>query len=125
MPWKTFILVFFSIKNLDACEACPKTLSVIETIPNVSVVMFSRLDPQTHIPAHEGYTTDVLRWHLALSVPEPEQCVLRVGDEKRNWREGKVLVFDDTVEHEVWNRGDSSRTILTRDWTSRRCTCCG
>lgn len=115
MPWKTCILVFFSINNLDACEACPKTYSVLEKIPNVSVVMFSRLDPHAHIPAHEGYTTDVLRCHLGLTVPEPDKCILRVGDEKRNWREGEVLVFDDTVEHEVWNHGDASRTILMID----------
>src|SRR3546814_9157183 len=48
--------------------------------------------------------------HLPLIVPDG--CALRVGAETRGWREGELLIFDDSFEHEAWNRGGSDRTIL-------------
>lgn len=38
-----------------------------------------------------------------------------MGDEIRPWREGECLVFDDTAEHEAWNRSDRMRTVLLLD----------
>ena len=51
--------------------------------------------------------------HLPLIVPPG--CGFRVGGEVREWREGELLVFDDTVEHEAWNDGASDRIILIFD----------
>jgi len=31
------------------------------------------------------------------------------------WEEGKALVFDDSYEHEVWNRTDEDRVVLLWD----------
>jgi aspartyl/asparaginyl beta-hydroxylase (cupin superfamily) len=57
----------------------------------------------------------ILRGHLALVVPPG--CFVRVGPEERTWEEGKVLVFDDSFEHEVWNHSDSVRIVLfTNFW---------
>ena len=33
----------------------------------------------------------------------------------RPWEEGKVLVLDDSFEHEVWNDGDKQRIVLIVD----------
>jgi aspartyl/asparaginyl beta-hydroxylase (cupin superfamily) len=35
-----------------------------------------------------------------------------VGNEVREWVEGKAWVFDDTIEHEAWNRSAQTRVIL-------------
>ena len=51
--------------------------------------------------------------HLPLVVPPG--CGFRVGGETREWREGELLIFDDTVEHEAWNEGSSERIILIFD----------
>ena len=78
---------------------------------------FSRLAPGAHIVPHcgyEGYSGYVLRLHLALDVPPG--CAIRVGTETRSWQEGKCLVFDDSFEHEAWNRGDRTRTVLLCDF---------
>ena len=37
---------------------------------------------------------------------------MQVADETLVWEEGKVLVFDDTDYHEVWNDTDEMRVIL-------------
>jgi aspartate beta-hydroxylase len=35
-----------------------------------------------------------------------------VGNDTREWQEGKAWVFDDTIEHEAWNDSDQTRVIL-------------
>ena len=78
---------------------------------------FSRLAPGAHIVPHrgyEGYSGYVLRLHLGLDVPAG--CGIRVGTETKGWQEGKCLVFDDSFEHEAWNRGDRTRTVLLCDF---------
>ena len=37
---------------------------------------------------------------------------MRVGAETRAWREGEALIFDDSIEHEAWNRSNRTRVIL-------------
>ncbi len=46
----------------------------------------------------------------------PPTARMRVGTETKTWREGECLVFDDSTEHEAWNRSDRTRTILLCDF---------
>ena len=41
--------------------------------------------------------------------------VLRVGSEVRSWTEGRLLLFDDTIEHEAWNESEDLRVVLLFD----------
>jgi aspartate beta-hydroxylase len=71
------------------------------------------LRPGARIPPHTGYVNTRLICHLPLIVPDG--CAIRVGNETRAWQEGRALVFDDTVEHEAWNRSDRLRVVLLFD----------
>lgn len=51
--------------------------------------------------------------HLPLIVPD--KCAFRVGDETRQWEEGKLLIFDDTIRHEAWNGSDRRRVVMIFD----------
>jgi len=51
--------------------------------------------------------------HLPLIVPEG--CEFRVGGETRPWVQGRAFAFDDTIEHEAWNRSDRDRAVLIVD----------
>jgi len=73
-------------------------------------VLFSRLRPKTKIPPHNGYVNTRFICHLPLIVPEG--CGFRVGNDIRQWEEGKAWLFDDTIEHEAWNNSDENRYIL-------------
>jgi beta-hydroxylase len=57
-----------------------------------------------------------LKFHLGLIVPQAPDgkpcATMRVGNETRAWRAGKVLFFDDSWEHEVWNRCQAERAIF-------------
>ena len=112
--WEVFGLYAFGSKMIDNCARCPETARLVQDIPGMTTAGFSLLQPGTHIRPHVGYTPAVLRCHLGLVVPPG--CEMRVGTEIRGWHEGRCLVFDDTVEHEVWHRGDADRVILLVDF---------
>lgn len=112
--WEVLGLWAFGARLRDNCAMCPETARLVESIPGMTTAGFSVLAPGTHIRPHVGYTPAVLRCHLGLVVPPG--CAMRVGTETREWQEGRCLVFDDTVEHEVWHRGGAERVILLVDF---------
>jgi len=97
-------------------ERCPRTMATLERAPMPRIrgrspmALFSLLRPGAHIAGHNGLLNTRLICHVPLILPG--RCRLRVGNEVREWEEGKALVFDDSVEHEAWNDSDSSRVIL-------------
>ncbi|WP_375505416.1 aspartyl/asparaginyl beta-hydroxylase domain-containing protein [uncultured Nostoc sp.] len=112
--WDIFTLYSFGKKLENNCRLCPETTKLIEAIPGMTTATFSSLAPGTHILPHEGYINTVLRCHLGLIVAD--DCAIRVGEKTKTWEEGKCLVFDDTVEHEVWNRSNIPRIVLLIDF---------
>ena len=75
--------------------------------------MFSLLAAGRRIPPHTGMLNTRFVCHLPLIVPGPGG--LRVGSTTRGWDVGKLLVFDDTVEHEAWNDAQQDRLVLIFD----------
>ena len=103
----------------EACARAPKTAKIVEALPLAGIpgraptVFFSILQAGKHIPPHTGVTNTRAIIHLPLVVPPG--CHFRVGGETREWREGEALAFDDTIEHEAWNRSDRDRAVLILD----------
>ncbi len=115
--WKTFIFYGFGFRVDGNCARCPKTVEMLERIPNLKTAWFSILSPGYHIPSHRGVTKGLIRVHLGLKIPaERKDCYMLVGDERIVWKEGKCDVFDDTYEHEVFNNTDEERTVLLLDF---------
>ncbi len=100
-------------------ERFPQTLAAVEAVdmPHITVrapnILFSKLGSGARIPPHHGMLNTRLVCHLPLIVPPG--CGFRVGGEARQWEDGKLLIFDDTIEHEAWNDGPSDRIILIFD----------
>jgi len=98
---------------------CPVTMQALRRLPlcrikgRTPTALFSLLRPGTHIPPHHGFLNTRLICHLPLIVPAG--CALRVGNETRPWREGELVIFDDTMEHEAWNRSAELRVVLLFD----------
>ena len=103
----------------DYANRCPRTMAALSKVPlsnigqRTPVVLFSRLAPGAHIPPHHGMLNCRVICHLPLIVPPG--CTLRVGNETRHWEEGKLLMFDDSIEHEARNPTDALRIILLFD----------
>jgi len=97
----------------------PKTLHALRNVPLAHVpnrspsILFSLLRPGAHIPPHNGLVNTRLICHLPVIVPG--KCRFRVGNETRDWVEGKGWAFDDSIEHEAWNGSDRTRVILLFD----------
>jgi aspartyl/asparaginyl beta-hydroxylase (cupin superfamily) len=95
---------------------CPNTIAALRSVSQPVIhgrspmALFSLLKPGTHIFPHNGLLNTRLICHLPLIVPEG--CRLRVGNETRAWEEGRLLIFDDSFEHEAWNDGASRRVVL-------------
>jgi hypothetical protein len=100
-------------------ENCPLTMALLSQLPQPEIpgggpnAMFSLLAPHTHIPPHTGISNARLVCHLPLIVPDG--CWFRVGSQTRQWEPGKLLIFDDTLEHEAMNPTDQLRVVLIFD----------
>jgi aspartyl/asparaginyl beta-hydroxylase (cupin superfamily) len=117
--WSTLFLCDNGVISDAMIERFPKTWQAVQAapltrIPNSSpTVMFSLLRPGARIIPHNGVHNARLICHLPLIVPPG--CGFRVGNEVREWEEGKMLIFDDSIEHEAWNEGSRDRLVLIFD----------
>jgi aspartyl/asparaginyl beta-hydroxylase (cupin superfamily)/cell division septum initiation protein DivIVA len=117
--WSAFFLVKNGDVVPDNAARCPKTLRALESAPLARVpyrspsILFSLLKPGAHIPPHNGLVNTRLVCHLPVLVPG--KCDFRVGNDVREWEYGKAWAFDDTMEHEAWNRTDQTRVVLLFD----------
>jgi aspartyl/asparaginyl beta-hydroxylase (cupin superfamily) len=112
--WTVFPLFKAEQRVAQNCLLCPETARMLEAVPGLVNAGFSSLAPGTYIGPHYGYTNKVLRCHIGLK--PSENCAIRVGPEVRTWSAGSCLVFDDTTEHEAWNRGTKTRVVLLFDF---------
>jgi aspartyl/asparaginyl beta-hydroxylase (cupin superfamily) len=112
--WTVFSLIHAAARVDKHCVLCPQTVALLEAVPGLVNAGFSSLAPGTYIGPHYGYTNEVLRCHIGLK--SSENCAIRVGEQVRSWSEGACLVFDDTIEHEAWNRGSKTRVVLLFDF---------
>jgi len=114
--WTAFFLWKDGSLQEENAELCPKTVEALSKTPlpmtegRAPNVLFSRLRPGAKIPPHNGLINTRLICHLPLIMPEG--CGFRVGNDTREWVEGKFWAFDDTIEHEAWNNGTEDRYIL-------------
>lgn len=117
--WSAFRLIDNGARLEENAARCPRTMALLGDAPQpdqpgrTPSAMFSVLKPRTKIPPHTGVSNVRLVTHLPLIVPPG--CGFRVGNETREWEEGKAWVFDDTIEHEAWNDSDHLRVVLIFD----------
>lgn len=117
--WNAFFFYRHGERNDGNCRRCPKTAAVLDSLPLIKLprttpeICFSVLTPGSHILPHRGDSNLRSVVHLGLVIPP--RCVLKVAGEERSWAPGEILAFDDTYEHEAWNRSDAVRAVLLMD----------
>ena len=111
--WRSFFLIGYGHRQEENIARAPRTAELVSQIPGLNSAFFSILAPGSVIVPHRGVTKAFITSHLGLVVPRTAQdCWMRVADERLNWREGKLILFDDTYEHEVKNETDETRIVL-------------
>ena len=116
LDWSSIHLIQAGQYNHDLLNHCPITKAALSELPmpvldgNAPEVFLSVLKPGAEIKPHFGLSNIKQTVHLGLQIPDG--CAIRVGNETQTWQEGEILIFDDSFEHEAWNRSDEERKVL-------------
>lgn len=111
--WRSFFFEAYGYRLGENRARCPATAALLDSIPDLVLAFFSIMEPGAYVPRHKGVTKALLNAHLALMVPDPPGSArISCGKQTREWREGELLLFDDTYKHEVWNDGPTRRVVL-------------
>ena len=118
IDWSALFLCENGTISDDIVARCPRTWTAVQAAPlphivNSPTVMFSLLRAGARIAPHSG--TDNARLICDLALIVPPNCGFGVGNDVRPWEEGKLLIFDDTIEHEAWNDSSEDRVVLIFD----------
>jgi aspartyl/asparaginyl beta-hydroxylase (cupin superfamily) len=117
--WSALFLAENGAPVANVIERCPRTWAALQRAPLLDIpgraptAMFSLLKAGARIAPHTGMFNTRLVCHLPLIVPPG--CRFRVGNEVREWQVGKLMIFDDTIEHEAWNDSQEDRVVLIFD----------
>lgn len=113
--WRTLLLKAYGVWIEENCHQFPRTYHLLKQCEQVPTILFSILEPGVVIPPHNGQLKGILRYHLALQVPQNGDCFIKVGGEEYRWKEGEGLLFDDVFLHEVQNNSNEYRIVLFLD----------
>jgi aspartyl/asparaginyl beta-hydroxylase (cupin superfamily) len=113
--WKTLALMDRGRWDDVNANLFPKTCQAVYKagVP-ATEIFFACMEGPSSIKKHSDFTNFVLTSHLALDIPNSgeNKCRLTVGDETRQWINGKVSVFDTSLLHDAINESDQTRYIL-------------
>ena len=113
--WKRFYLKWYGDPLPSAELMCPKTVALLNALPNVHGAMFAMLPPGGRLVRHRDPFAGSLRYHLGLSTPNSDDCFIEVDGVRRGWRDGEAMIFDETFIHYAENKTQQNRLILFCD----------
>ena len=113
--WSKFYLKWYGTKHRSAMRLCPKTMALLDQVPEVRGAMFSILPAGAELSLHADPLACSLRYHLGLSTPNSAECHIVVDGVRCVWGDGQDFVFDETYPHYAQNNAGSSRLILLCD----------
>ena len=102
--------------SASAQEYFPHTLKALSDLPlcgrgnHPDEVFFSILQPGQEIPPHYGLSNHSLTVHLGIDVPA--NCELCVENQSYEWKNGDLVIFDDSFIHSAKNNSDKVRVVL-------------
>ena len=103
--WNVAYLYLHGLDFSENMALCPRTAHILHNVlpRHYSHAFFSVLSPGAHVTPHYGPTNKKLRLHLPLIVPPEGKAWLRVANDVVVLERGKVVMFDDSHEHEAAN----------------------
>lgn len=113
--WKRFYLKWYGDAHPSAEQLCPVTTRLVNSIPGIKAAMFAELPAGSHLGQHRDPYAGSVRYHLGLVTPNNDQCFIEVDGERRSWRDGEAIIFDETFVHRAQNDTQQTRIILFCD----------
>eukprot|EP00316_Scyphosphaera_apsteinii_P024699 CAMPEP_0119333556 /NCGR_PEP_ID=MMETSP1333-20130426/85420_1 /TAXON_ID=418940 /ORGANISM="Scyphosphaera apsteinii, Strain RCC1455" /LENGTH=330 /DNA_ID=CAMNT_0007343653 /DNA_START=26 /DNA_END=1018 /DNA_ORIENTATION=+ len=110
--WRTLALQVRGVWDPVNVALFPKTVDLLRRVGAPTVeIFFAKMPAGSVINPHSDGCNFHLTSHLGLVVPEG-QCWLKVGDQKRYWQNGKMMLFDTSVIHAAENEALTDRYVL-------------
>ncbi len=129
--WTAFRLQRMGEWNEENSAKFPLTTKLVKALKiplAVRGVMFAKQEPGSGVQPHSDGRNFILTCHLGLRVPRQDAnngdrqaddetgCWIKVADEKRQWENGKAIVFDTSFTHSTGNFTDDERLVLIIDF---------
>ena len=118
--WENWDLIPLRLHGMDIEETmslCPSIQQVLyDTSNRIPTIAISVLKSGKIIPPHVGSYGGILRYHLALIVPEDrDKCDIQIDGYTYSWKAGESIIFDETKVHTAKNLTAENRVILYID----------
>ena len=113
--WTRLYLKWFKRIDPIGSVLCPESTAIIHSMPNIQTAMFSVLKPGAKIVPHRGPYCGCIRLHMGLITPNDDNCFINLDGKSYSWRDGEVILLDDSYEHYVENNTNEYRVILFCD----------
>lgn len=113
--WTRFYLKWYGSSLESAQRLCPETVRLVESLPQVKGAMFAMLPPGARLVKHRDPFAGSLRYHMGLETPNHDDCYIEVDGTQYSWRDGEVVMFDETYIHHAENTTDKNRIVLFLD----------
>lgn len=116
--WNVFYFILHHLEFAENIAKFPKTMDIINNINEPTLFkhsLISCLSPNSHIIGHNGPTNKKLRVYFPILLEENSN-ILRIDQETITLKEGECIIFDDSFNHEAWNKSKiKSRFVLIFD----------
>lgn len=96
-------------------EIVKKIESTFRLAYNYGMIFFSKTSPNTKINGHYGSSNLRIRIHYGIEVPDKENTIMSVSEEKLFWENKTTIAFDDSFYHSSENNSKYDRVILIID----------
>ncbi|WP_428423119.1 aspartyl/asparaginyl beta-hydroxylase domain-containing protein [Methylibium sp.] len=113
--WKRFYLTWYGKDLSSANVLCPQTVALLKSIPSIKAAMFASLPPGATLVRHRDPYAGSLRYHLGLTTPNDPGCFIEVDGQRYHWKDGEVVMFDETFIHHAANETQQQRVVLFCD----------
>lgn len=137
--WQVCLLIWNKETNSHLPQELKdsKTIEVLNSLEiRPTVAVFSKILPGGHIEKHGDYDdvyiekipepeeyqyrpTGLIKYHLALDVPQDGECAIIVEGNKKVIQNGDIYSFDEGTVHEAYNCSDKSRGVLIVSFMKR------
>ena len=122
-PWKVAFLWTQCREINNGAEAnrpeyhsrIPVLSQALREFGRVALANISIYEPGASIGPHRNFINFTYRAHLGVKIPRGD-LGLRVEDVKIKWEEGRILGFDQCLNHESWNFTGEDRWVIIIDF---------
>ena len=93
----------------------PCTISILKSIPKIQNAMITKLDKKFFLKKIKDGHKSHLRIHLPIYVSNDKRCGIWCNKQTNYLKLGKMIIFDASKEHTIFNLSDKERIVLSID----------